>query len=217
MTITDEQLLAMEGVGFFGEISASISHEIKNVLAIMNENTGLLDDLAHMIEKGVPVPPERLVRLSQSLSRNIERADGIVKNMNRFAHSADHPSEMVDLQEAVAFVARLGSRIFGMGGARFELEAPGSPVMVLANRFFLENLVWRCMLKAMHALSLDNAIHIFVENFDGGPIIRFAGSPEAEKASKGILTPREEVLVQTIGARVDLNLEKGEITVKFGG
>jgi C4-dicarboxylate-specific signal transduction histidine kinase len=216
MTITDEQLLAMEGVGFFGEISASISHEFKNVLAILNENTGLLDDLARMIERGVPVSPERLVRLSQSLSRNIERADGIVKNMNRFSHSADQPSEVVDLQEAVAFVARLGARIFDMKGARFELETTGSPVKVRTNRFFLENLVWRCMLKAMDALNLDGAIHIFVDVSEEGPRIRFAGSPGGEKASEANLTPREEVLLQMLGARAALNLKNGEISVFFG-
>ena len=33
------------GLFFFGKMSASISHELKNVLAIINENAGLAEDL----------------------------------------------------------------------------------------------------------------------------------------------------------------------------
>ena len=37
-------IIGGEGLQFFGKMSASISHEIKNVLAIINENTGLIED-----------------------------------------------------------------------------------------------------------------------------------------------------------------------------
>ena len=37
-------MIAREGFQFFGKMSASISHEIKNALAIINENAGLLED-----------------------------------------------------------------------------------------------------------------------------------------------------------------------------
>ena len=91
------QAMAIEGVRFFGEMSASISHEIKNVLAIVNENAGLLQDMVMMIEKGMPLSPERLSGLARSIVRQVKRGDRIVKDMNRFAHSADHPAETVDI------------------------------------------------------------------------------------------------------------------------
>ena len=40
------------GLQFFGRMSASISHEIKNVLAIINENAGLLEDFSLMADRG---------------------------------------------------------------------------------------------------------------------------------------------------------------------
>ena len=39
---------------FFGRVSASISHELKNVLAIINENAGLLEDFTLMGDRGIP-------------------------------------------------------------------------------------------------------------------------------------------------------------------
>ncbi len=53
-------IIAETGLQFFGEMSASISHEIKNVLAIVNENAGLLEDLTLMADRGKPIDPARL-------------------------------------------------------------------------------------------------------------------------------------------------------------
>jgi signal transduction histidine kinase len=72
----DSHALAIEGIRFFGEISASISHEIKNVLAIINENAGLLQDMIMMNEKGLPLNPERLSKLAHSISGQVARATG---------------------------------------------------------------------------------------------------------------------------------------------
>ena len=44
MNIQDAQV-GLGGIQFFGKMAASISHEIKNVLAIINENAGLLEDI----------------------------------------------------------------------------------------------------------------------------------------------------------------------------
>ena len=46
--------LGESGLRFFGKISASISHEIKNAIAVMNENAGLIKDLIMMAERGRP-------------------------------------------------------------------------------------------------------------------------------------------------------------------
>ena len=48
------QSSAKPGLQFFGKVSASIAHEIKNVLAIINENAGLLEDLTFAARKERP-------------------------------------------------------------------------------------------------------------------------------------------------------------------
>ena len=37
-----------EDLTFFGKVNASISHELKNILAIISETAGLLGDLVHL-------------------------------------------------------------------------------------------------------------------------------------------------------------------------
>ena len=49
------EIVTESGLQFFGKMTASISHEIKNVLAIINENAGLLEDLALMADRGAEI------------------------------------------------------------------------------------------------------------------------------------------------------------------
>ncbi len=86
-----------QGIEFFGRMTASISHEIKNTLAIVNENAGLLGDLALLMDKGRPLSPERLTTLAGNIRRQVQRADDIIRRLNRFAHSAHEPAASVDL------------------------------------------------------------------------------------------------------------------------
>ena len=70
-------IMATEGLQFFGKMTASISHEIKNTLAIMNENAGLLEDLSILAERGRPLDLERVKRIAGQVTKQIHRADGL--------------------------------------------------------------------------------------------------------------------------------------------
>jgi signal transduction histidine kinase len=110
---------AREGFQFFGTMSASISHEIKNALAIINENAGLLEDYALLAEKGRPIDPERLKVLAGQVMKQIKRADNLVKRMNRFAHSADEPLKNIDLGETLELITAIAQRVASMRGGRW--------------------------------------------------------------------------------------------------
>ena len=211
--MTDEsRSLAIEGVRFFGEMSASVSHEIKNVLAIINENAGLLQDMVAMSARGMPLSPERLTALAQSMSRQVARGDGIVKNMNRFAHSADHPVETVDVCEVIEFVADLAGRLIAMKGNPPRIERPEASVTLATNRFYLENLIWACLCRAVEACRPEKEIAIFTDRSDTGVRIRFQGMA-AEKFTAGAFpSSREKMVCRMLDAQIDVH-ETGKDTV----
>jgi C4-dicarboxylate-specific signal transduction histidine kinase len=132
------------GLAFFGSMTASISHELKNALAIVNENGGLLGDLALLMEMGRPLDPARLKTLSENIHRQVQRADTIIKRLNRFAHSAQEQASSHDIREVFAFTAALAARLATMKGVTLAV-APGTPVMVEVRPFTLENLLWLCL------------------------------------------------------------------------
>ena len=212
--MTDEsRWLAVDGVRFFGEMSASVSHEIKNVLAIVKENAGLLQDMLAMNAKGIPLDPERLIRLAQSIDRQVARGDGIVKNMNRFAHSADHPSETVDVHETIRFVIDLAARLIVMKGRPPQFEA-AAPLTAVTNRFFLKRLIWAGLCRAMEACAPEGAIVIVAEKTDASVRIHFQGVAEDFfTAGAPFPSPGEATVCRMLGARLSADKNKKEIVI----
>jgi len=209
----ESRLLAVDGVRFFGEMSASISHEIKNVLAIIKENAGLLQDMLAMNAKGIPLNPERLNRLAESIDRQVARGDGIVKNMNRFAHSADHPSETVDVHETIGFVVDLAARLIAMKGRPPQVETATVPVMAVTNRFFLERLIWACLYRALKTCDPQGAIGVVAEKTDTVRI-RFQGVAEdVFTTGTPFPSPGEETVCRMIGARLIADENAKEIII----
>lgn len=213
--MTDQsQILAAEGVRFFGEISASISHEIKNVLAIINENAGLLQDMVRMSEKGMPVSTRRLSTMAQSITRQVNRGDRIVNQMNRFAHSADHERETVDVGEVLHFLSGLAARLIAMKGDAPQIEVPATPVTIVTNRFFLEQMVWSCLCRALDGRARDRAVSVVADRIEGGARIRFCGLAPEALAPEGIFfSPRESVVARLLDARLTADKENGEIVL----
>jgi len=132
------------GLSFFGSMTASISHEIKNALAIINENAGLLGDLVALSEKGRPLDPERLQTISDSIRRRVQGADDIVRRLNRFAHSANQPVVTTGIRDILACTVALSERLATMKGVRL-LIAAGEEIEVQTLPFVLENLLWICL------------------------------------------------------------------------
>ena len=146
------------GLHCFGSISASISHELKNALAIINENAGLLEDLSFMAEKGLPLDPARLKSLAASIGKQIQRADGIIRNMNRFAHSADEAVKCIDLGDTLALTVALSSRLAAMKSVTLNFIPPPQPIFATTRLFYLENLVWLCLKEFIESTAVAKEI-----------------------------------------------------------
>jgi len=164
------------GLYCFGSISASISHELKNALAIINENAGLLEDLSLMAEKGRPLDPVRLKNLAANIGKQIQRADGIIRNMNRFAHSADEPVNCIDLGETLALTVALSSRFAAMKSVTLNFIPPPQPIRVTTRLFYIENLIWLCLKEILERASAAKEITLTIRSQPNGAAVIFSPS-----------------------------------------
>ena len=202
------------GLQFFGKVTASISHEIKNALAIINENAGLLEDFALMAGKGKPINPERLQILAGKITKQIRRADGIIKNMNTFAHSVDESVKSIDLGETVQIVALLSHRFASMRGVSLEPSPSPRPVMITTNPFFLKTLVWLCLDFAMDAAGENKSVGLMVEEAEDGARIRItklAGLKEVPLDT--FPSEQQKAMLSVLSAKLAANVEDGEIMI----
>lgn len=198
-------------------MTASISHEIKNVLAIINETAGLLEDITFMAEKGRPVDPERLKALAGKIMKQVQRADGVVKNMNKFAHGIDETVKAVDLGETLEFVAALAARFASMRGVVLETEPPARPVITTTVPFVLQNLIWLCLDFAMDAAGEGKAVNLITEETKDGPRIRFTRLQGLAEAPRDIFpAERENALLGSLQAELSADLGAGELVLSLG-
>jgi len=206
-------IIGNEGFKFMGKMNASISHEIKNVLAIINENAGLLEDFTLMAEKGMPIDPERLKALAGKVQKQVQRADRIVRNMNTFAHSVDETEKKVDLGEILVFMAALSERLAAMKGVALEVTPPSTPIAITTNPFLIENIIWRCLEFSMAVAGPEKTVIMRVDKKDQGASILFSQLKGLSDASSHPSFPRvlENALVESLGAQIVVHEGNGEI------
>lgn len=144
----------------FGKISASVSHDLKNVLAIVNENAGLLDDLALRAAKGGEIPLDRLNVATARMLKQVKRGDAVLKNLNRFAHTTDAPLLQGNVAETVALMVDLAGRQAAMRETVITVvpdEAMASTCLV-----YLESFVYLLLRHAIEVLPRKETVEITV-------------------------------------------------------
>lgn len=165
------------GLSFFGSMTASISHEMKNSLAIINENAGLLGDLVALSEKGRPLEPERLKTISENIRRRVQTADDIVRKLNRFAHSANQPVVTVGIREIFSCTIALSERLASMKGVTLAV-APGDDIEVQTLPFVIENLLWICLKNMFLVTSGHQHVVLGAQNQHTDIVLFMQFSPE---------------------------------------
>lgn len=202
------------GLSFFGKISASISHEIKNTLAVINENAGLMEDLSMMAEQGMELDPARIRGVAQKILAQVQRSDGIVKNLNRFAHGIDEMGITIDVAEIAAFTAVLAARLASGRGVTLKAEPSEKPVQCFTSPFFLEALIFRCLEFAMAFPGTEKTIRLITEKSEEGIRIRFCGLAQSDASREEFLSSRQDqALLDLFGAEVKTDSTKGEIVL----
>jgi hypothetical protein len=212
----DWEVLGETGLQFFGKMSASISHEMKNVMAIINENAGLLEDLTVMAEKGIPIDPERLKTQASRIMKQIRRGDDIIKSMNRLAHSVDEPLRQADLNDSLALMCTLSGRFASMRGVTLEQKPTSTQVPIITNPFFLQNLIWLCLDFAMGCAGAGKTVFVKAEKTDGGAKIGFSKLQDLANCETGSFPgERETALLQALKADLVIHKELGEMHLAF--
>jgi hypothetical protein len=199
------------GLRFFGKVSASIAHEIKNVLAIINENSGLLEDLSYAAQRGSAIDPERLNRACLQFTKQIQRADGIIKNMSHFAHSVDAFEGQINLYEVTTLVANLAGRLAAMRKLTLEVTPPPSPVIFSGNPFLLQNCIWHCLEFAFTATAAGGTLRMSPAKDAATTTLHIAGIDSLDDTFAGQLPAGSNDLLVALGAKLSADCHTKEL------
>jgi C4-dicarboxylate-specific signal transduction histidine kinase len=130
-----EELLRVKEIAFMGKVTASLSHEIKNTLAIINESAGLMGDLLKKDASEDWPQYSRLTGIVTLLEEQVQRSADIVKRLNQFAHSMDKSMADLDLNETVGQTAILAQRFATLSRVNLETILDPKPLQIHSDPF----------------------------------------------------------------------------------
>lgn len=143
------ELVNKQGLRFFGSVNASISHELKNIFAIISETAGFLNDLTQLSKQGKPFDLTLLENCSNSIAEEIERGFDTIRRMNQFAHSVDDPVRETSIADTLTLAVKLTE--FLSFAKKTQLNDLVRDTTVFTSPFLFQTLVYK-ILSALYRL-----------------------------------------------------------------
>jgi C4-dicarboxylate-specific signal transduction histidine kinase len=171
----NERLLHEKSLAFFGAITASVSHELNNVVSIIQQTSGLLEDLLYSSQDGQPIGNEKLQRIVDGVSQQTSRGVGIIGRFNYFAHTVDNPVQEYELNKTLDNLIGLCGRFADMKRVKLETALSGQDIPVNGSPFNVQQIVF-LYLKRMLAVAQRDDIILVSSQMDGSDVhIRVEG------------------------------------------
>jgi hypothetical protein len=199
-------------VQVFAKISAAISHEIKNTLSIINENAGLLEDLAQMAQEGGGVPLERIRPITMVIAKQVDRSNLIMKNLNRFAHSADAFLAHGNLKETLDLVVALTNRQATMKNISTRVDCPVD-IAFSTSLIALESLVYLTLLALFERCGEGSCLALEARGGTPDITLCFTVKNNHQLSLDGYPDKRQELLLDQLAA--SCRRERDRLLVTF--
>jgi len=200
-----------KGLNFFGAITRSLSHQLANVMAILTELTGLLEDLLYAAGQGTPLDPARIENIVGRIGKQLERGTGFIKHLNRFGHSVDHPTAALEAGEILERVVGYSRRFATLKKMTLSHSRPEKDIPMQGSPFDLQHVLYRCFDAALSASPQGTGLAVTLEAAEGGARFSFSG-PVAGDSGKEVSTrlALARHLVEGMGGTLDSATDTGK-------
>jgi C4-dicarboxylate-specific signal transduction histidine kinase len=152
---------------FFGRITAGITHEMKNVLAIIKESSGLMEDLMQLSRDSAFPHSERMMRALTTIKEQVQRGVDLTAHLNRFAHEPDEDIKSVDLAGQVEHLIALSQRFARLRNVILKIEPPDPPLHIETRSVQLQMLLFAGIECCLHLLEKGGEIRLRPLEQDG--------------------------------------------------
>ncbi len=142
MTAERDKQLREQSLTFFARIIAGQGHEITNVLNVINELTGLVQDLLAATERGRELDINRYKSVSDKVQFQVQRGENIVRQVRAFAHNADVPISVFDLRTVIEQVVFLAERHTRLNKSELVSDFPKQSATLECSPFELQHAVF---------------------------------------------------------------------------
>lgn len=170
--------MSQKEIAFMGRIIASLSHEIKNVLATIKESAGLMEDILSLRPETDAPHQARLVKAAGNIRKQVDRGVDVVMGLNRFAHSMDEPMAQIDLNELTAQMAFLMQRFAHKSAIGLSAAPYSESLNIMTDPFRLEMLLAAALDVCLTRADKGSGLVIQPCRVEGRPAVWIGAAPD---------------------------------------
>ena len=213
----------MTETGFMGKITAATTHDMKNVLAIIKESAGLMEDLL-ALQKDLPAQlQERLSRVANNINQQVQRGVDLATRLNAFAHGPDQTIAEVDLNLVADQVICLSQRFARLKNVSLKALTQNRPVILVTDPLKIQMLIFECIDLLLSAVETKTTIRLQpVQRTDGSVMLEFSSEETKQEENRQITdlgtSPRWAVLkevAQSLNGAIQTDTAPDRLTLTF--
>jgi C4-dicarboxylate-specific signal transduction histidine kinase len=202
-----------EELTFFGTVTASISHDLNNAIAIIEQTAGLLEDLILDCEGDQAVNKEQLQRIVDRIGRQTQRGAAIVHRLNAFAHSVDEPEREIDLGDLTETVTALAHRMADRRRARLEFQQRDAVLRIRNNPFRVQQALYLSLKEALSLAPEGAGLVLSTGSRDTRAWIEVVSETVGDSAAPELSDIQR--LMARLGGSLESTLQDGKLTIRL--
>ena len=157
---------------FMGKVTSAMTHEIKNVLAIIRESAGLAQDILVAAEDTTFPHKERFSKIMDKIDKQVVRGAEIVSTLNSFAHLPDYEVRNEDLNSVIDQMLLLSGKLSRTNGVKFLIEENSKSVFMEADPLKSRMILYRVLEFLAPLIGQGSEIQLkSLKNETGAPLL----------------------------------------------
>ena len=148
-----------------GRLAAGVGHEINNPLAIINQKTGLIEDLLMIAAEFEH--KETIKTCLQSINNSVERCKAITHRLLGFARRTDVFSEKLHVNEIIREVLQFLDNSMVYNRIKIDLQLQPDLPQVVSDRMQLQQIFLNIINNAIDAIVKDGVVTILTHTIAG--------------------------------------------------
>jgi len=197
MTDPNQYENEMADLAFFGTITASVSHELNNIISTIDQVSGLLADHLASLADGQLASPQRIRDVHERIARQTLRASATIERLRTFAHSVDEPQQKFELHETLTNLLALSERLASQKRVELTADSPAEPIWVTSRPFRLQRALFHCLQRFWAAASSPASVRISVRR--DGENVRIVMNGPAWQTTEPTAAPDEPLHTMMAG------------------
>ena len=170
---------------FLATMTASATHEVRNVLAIIKESAGLIEDIVHVFGKTGTLDKEKVSLAVGRIDAQVKRGADVLTNLNRLSHTLDSGLAPVELNQEVEQVVFLSQRFARKKSHRVVAKPLAEEAHTTVHPLHLHMALFAAMECCLEELPEGAVITLSVGSRGGSPLVEFLGSSEDGGVGQG--------------------------------